>query len=72
MAQQFKIRKQSVGYTDQRARTLLEVLGTWAHARELWADYLLNVLFEGSMRVVKYFSYELSFLQRRFFLYFSD
>ncbi|PPQ77123.1 hypothetical protein CVT25_010817 [Psilocybe cyanescens] len=44
MAQQFTIRKQSMRYTDQRAKTLLEVLG--------------------SMRVVKYFSYEIPFLNR--------
>ncbi|KDR79020.1 hypothetical protein GALMADRAFT_244748 [Galerina marginata CBS 339.88] len=44
MAQQFQIRKTSMKYTDQRAKTLLEVLG--------------------SMRVVKYFSYEVPFLNR--------
>ncbi|KAF8183977.1 ABC protein [Pholiota molesta] len=44
MAQQFQIRKKSMKYTDQRAKTLLEVLG--------------------SMRVVKYFSYETPFLDR--------
>ncbi|CAA7271099.1 unnamed protein product [Cyclocybe aegerita] len=44
MAQQFKIRKSSMNYTDERAKTLLEVLG--------------------SMRVVKYFSYEEPFLRR--------
>ncbi|KAH9481477.1 Multidrug resistance protein fer6 [Psilocybe cubensis] len=44
MAQQFSIRKRSMKYTDQRAKTLLEVLG--------------------SMRVVKYFSYEMPFLNR--------
>ncbi|KAJ3504976.1 hypothetical protein NLJ89_g7658 [Agrocybe chaxingu] len=46
MAQQFQIRKRSTKYTDERAKTLLEVLG--------------------SMRVVKYFSYEEPFLQRIF------
>ncbi|KAF8899910.1 ABC protein [Gymnopilus junonius] len=44
MVQQFQIRKRSMKYTDQRAKTLLEVLG--------------------SMRVVKYFSYEMPFLNR--------
>ncbi|KAF8972123.1 hypothetical protein BDZ97DRAFT_1913365 [Flammula alnicola] len=44
MAKQFQIRKRSMKYTDQRAKTLLEVLG--------------------SMRVVKYFSYEIPFLNR--------
>ncbi|KIM40488.1 hypothetical protein M413DRAFT_19157 [Hebeloma cylindrosporum] len=44
MAKQFQIRKRSVKFTDQRAKTLLEVLG--------------------SMRVVKYFSYEAPFLSR--------
>ncbi|TFK40142.1 ABC transporter transmembrane region-domain-containing protein [Crucibulum laeve] len=44
MAHQFKVRKQSMKFTDRRAKTLLEVLG--------------------SMRVVKYFSYEEPFLDR--------
>ncbi|KAF8802448.1 P-loop containing nucleoside triphosphate hydrolase protein [Phlegmacium glaucopus] len=43
-AQQFQIRKKSMKYTDQRAKTLFEVLG--------------------SMRIIKYFSYESSFLKR--------
>ncbi|KAF5327366.1 hypothetical protein D9619_004466 [Psilocybe cf. subviscida] len=46
MAKQFQIRKRSMKYTDQRSKTLVEVLG--------------------SMRVVKYFSYESPFLERIF------
>ncbi|KAF8896584.1 P-loop containing nucleoside triphosphate hydrolase protein [Infundibulicybe gibba] len=44
MAHQFKVRQKSMKFTDQRAKTLLEVLG--------------------AMRVVKYFCYEIPFLQR--------
>ncbi|KAF9565380.1 ABC protein, partial [Agrocybe pediades] len=44
MAQQFRIRKGLMKYTDRRAKILVEVLG--------------------SMRVVKYFSYEIPFLKR--------
>ncbi|KAJ7164009.1 ABC protein [Mycena crocata] len=46
MARQYKTRRDSMKFTDQRAKILLEVLG--------------------SMRVVKYFCYEVPFLKRIF------
>ncbi|KAL0954603.1 hypothetical protein HGRIS_003563 [Hohenbuehelia grisea] len=46
MAHQFRVRRESMKFTDRRAKTLLEVLG--------------------AMRVVKYFCYEVPFLDRLF------
>lgn len=64
MSLQHRIRLRSMVWTDQRAKTLLEVLGSC----------LLCLLYDfdaewgnlGSMRVVKYFCYELPFLQSEY------
>ena len=64
MAIQFKIRKRTNIFTDQRAKTILEVLGMSMCA--LCPGSESDCMFlAGAMRVVKYFSYEIPFLKRK-------
>lgn len=68
MSIQFKMRKKSMKWTDQRARLLIEVLGM---NRRLIGLSVMSELMQGAMRIVKYFSYEIPFSQRRFLLRYS-
>ncbi|KAI0321790.1 ABC protein [Amylostereum chailletii] len=52
MAVQFNVRKESTQWTDKRAKLLMEILGMQLGVR--------------GMRIVKYFTYEIPFLQRIF------
>lgn len=62
-SRQFRIRRQSVKYTDQRSKTFLEVLGlSIVGGRN---DGKLTKILIGGMRVVKYFSYEMPFLRSK-------
>ena len=65
MSIQFKMRKKSMKWTDQRARLLIEVLGM---NRRLIGLSVMSEFMQGAMRIVKYFSYEIPFSQRRFLL----
>jgi hypothetical protein len=63
MARQFTTRRASMKFTDRRAKILLEVLS-------MQTFYLFQpsrpIRYLGSMRVVKYFCYEVPFLKRDF------
>lgn len=65
MKQQFKLRKGSMRFTDKRAKTMLEVLGMFNSLTLRKEPLRLNTP-QGAMRVVKYFSYENSFLSSAF------
>lgn len=61
MTYQFQVRKGSMKFSDERAKTLLEVFGKGAIDVTV-LTHLISKL--GAMRVVKYFCYEVPFLKR--------
>lgn len=63
MTAQFKIRGSAMQWTDKRAKILLEILSMCFVIVAIPRMVLLKACI-GSMRIVKYFTYELPFLQR--------
>ena len=64
MALRYRFRQRSMVWTEKRTKVLLEVLGTSfvvIRAEDLFVQYSHL----GAMRIVKYFSYEIPYLQSK-------
>lgn len=64
MSYQFDIRKKANKWTDARAKIILEVLSEYESQIFRHLGFIGRITL-GAMRVVKYFSYEVPFLNRK-------